>query len=121
LRLDLAQYRELAAFAQFGSDLDKETQARLDRGQRLYELLKQEQYDPLRTGEQVMILYAGTRGYLDEIEVKNIRRWETEFRMFLSEKHPKLLDELETNTSIEEKLERQITSAIDQFSKIFNN
>lgn len=121
LRLDLAQYRELAAFAQFGSDLDKETQARLDRGQRLYELLKQEQYDPLRTGEQVMILYAGTRGYLDEIEVKNISRWETEFRMFLSEKHPKLLDELETNTSIEEKLERQITSAIDQFSKIFNN
>src|SRR2546428_2811580 len=91
LRLDLAQYRELAAFAQFGSDLDKATQSQLPRGQRLVEILKQPQYQPLPVEKQVAIIFAGTNGYLDPISVSDIRAYEQELDRFLESRHPGLL------------------------------
>ena len=102
LRLDLAQYRELAAFAQFGSDLDKATQAKLTRGERMVEILKQGQYKPVTVGEQVAVIFAGTEGYLDGLPVKDIARWLEEFVAYLTDKHPlyfqifKDLQDLET-------------------------
>src|SRR5471030_920497 len=90
LRLDLAQYRELAAFAQFGSDLDKSTQAQLNRGARLVELLKQPQYEPLAVERQIAIIYAGTYGYLDNIAVSEVRAFETGLYAFIETRHPNL-------------------------------
>src|SRR6186713_1362717 len=91
LRLDLAQYRELAAFAQFGSDLDKSTQAQLTRGARLVEILKQPQYEPLPVEKQIAIIYAGTNGYLDAIPIADLRAFETELYAFLESRHPQIL------------------------------
>lgn len=91
LRLDLAQYRELAAFAQFASDLDKATKAQLDRGQRLTEILKQGQYVPLPVEKQVMAIYLGTKGYLDDVAVKDITRMESEFLDFMMQTILKLV------------------------------
>ena len=91
LRLDLAQYRELAAFAQFGSDLDKATQAQLNRGARLVEILKQPQYEPLPVERQVAIIYAGTNGYLDDVAVADVRAFETELYQFIETRHPRAL------------------------------
>jgi F-type H+-transporting ATPase subunit alpha len=88
LRLDLAQYRELAAFTQFGSELDKATQASLTRGERMVEILKQGQYKPVTVGEQVAVIYAGTDGFLDALPVKDIARWAEEFIAYLADKHP---------------------------------
>jgi F-type H+-transporting ATPase subunit alpha len=88
LRLDLAQYRELAAFAQFGSDLDKATQAQLNRGARLVEILKQGQYQPLAVERQVAILYAGVNGYLDQVAVTDVGAFETELFAFIEGRHP---------------------------------
>ena len=87
-RLDLAQYRELAAFAQFGSDLDKATQAQLNRGARLVEILKQPQYEPLPVERQVAIIYAGTNGYLDNVALPEIRAFEVELYKFIETRHP---------------------------------
>ena len=83
LRLDLAQYRELAAFAQFGSDLDKATQAQLNRGRRLVEILKQPQYQPLAVEKQVIIIYAATKGFLDNVAIEDVRRYEEDLYRFL--------------------------------------
>src|SRR6186713_183576 len=91
LRLDLAQYRELAAFAQFGSDLDKATQAQLTRGARLVELLKQPQYQPLTVEKQIAIIFAGTNGHLDNIPISDVRAFETELYAFLESRHPQIL------------------------------
>src|SRR5207249_6465074 len=91
LRLDLAQYRELAAFAQFGSDLDKSTQAQLTRGARLVEILKQPQYQPLPVEQQIAIIYAGTNGYLDNIPVTDVRAFETEMYDFLETRVPHIV------------------------------
>ncbi len=112
LRLDLAQYRELAVFAQFGSDLDAATRAQLDRGARLTELLKQEQYVPVPVGEQVAVLYAGVNGLLDNVPVSDVRRFEAEFRSFLVNQHPDLLETLskELTKEAEETLKRLIES-----------
>ncbi|ALM09575.1 MAG TPA: F0F1 ATP synthase subunit alpha [Candidatus Peribacter riflensis] len=108
LRIDLAQYRELAVFAQFGSDLDAETKKQLDRGARLTELLKQEQYVPVPVAEQVSVLYAGVNSLLDDVPVDQIRRFEREFVSFLRNKHPQLLKELtaEIKPETEETLKR---------------
>jgi len=92
LRLDLAQFRELEAFAQLGTELDPATQRQLDRGQRLVEVLKQDQYEPMPVAEQVAIIYAGTQGYLDKIPVSEVRKFEKEFLKFMREAHPELLD-----------------------------
>ena len=86
LRLDLAQYRELAAFAQFGSDLDKATQAQLTRGQRTVEILKQGQYEPLPLYKQVLIIYTATQGHLDDMPVESLKQFEIEFYKFMDEK-----------------------------------
>src|SRR5438045_5415102 len=88
LRLDLAQYRELAAFAQFGSDLDKSTQAKLTRGARLVEILKQPQYEPLPVERQVAIIFAGTNGYLDAIPISEVQAFASELYKFIETRHP---------------------------------
>lgn len=115
LRLDLAQYRELAVFAQFGSDLDAATKAQLDRGARLTEILKQLQYEPLPVGEQVAIIYAGTNGYLDSVPVESVKKFEEEFRAFLRAKHFPLLEQLDRE--ITKDAEEQLKRLIEAFKK----
>ena len=94
LRLDLAQYRELAAFAQFGSDLDKSSQEQLNRGRRLVEILKQGQYQPLPVEKQVLIIFAGTNAYLDDLPVEQIRSFEENLYRFVENAHPDLLPKI---------------------------
>src|SRR5918995_159017 len=101
LRLDLAQYRELAAFAQFGSDLDKATQNQLNRGRRLVEVLKQPQYEPVPVEKQVIIIYAATNGYLDNVDVEHVRAYETELYQFLDTRKPQLLSGLAEKNQID--------------------
>ena len=119
LRLDLAQYRELAAFAAFGSDLDAATQAQLTRGERLVEILKQPQYQPLPMQKQVTILYAGTNGYLDELPVETLGDYESELYNYLESNDPSifsdLLEEQEFTDDIKEKLDKALTSFGDTF------
>ena len=109
LRLDLAAFRALEAFAQLGTDLDAATQAQLDRGYRMVELLKQPQYKPMSVTEQVLSLFAGTRGHLDDVPVKAVPQWEIDFLQFANDKHSdliKLLDEAQDLTDeVVEKLE----------------
>jgi F-type H+-transporting ATPase subunit alpha len=119
LRLDLAQYRALVAFSQFGSDLDKATQQQLHRGVRLVEILKQPQYRPLSVAKQVAIIFAGTRGLLDDVEVADIGKWETEFYTFLEEKRPGILSAITDQKDISKDLEAELTDAITEFSKGF--
>jgi F-type H+/Na+-transporting ATPase subunit alpha len=113
LRLDLAQYRELAAFAQFGSDLDKATQAQLARGQRMVELLKQGQYQPLPVEKQVVIIFAGTQGLLDDVPVDAVREYETFFYGWLERKHPQILSEVRDKKEISDTLREQLTRAVN--------
>ncbi|HEY2325564.1 MAG TPA: F0F1 ATP synthase subunit alpha [Thermoanaerobaculia bacterium] len=115
LRLDLAQYRELAAFAQFGSDLDKVTQSQLNRGKRLVEILKQGQYKPLRVGLQTASVYAGTKGFLDNLNVDAVRPFETALHQYLNDEHLELLDRLETASKFDEKLEGDLRNAVTDF------
>jgi len=115
LRLDLAQYRELAAFAQFGSDLDKVTQAQLNRGRRLVEILKQGQYQPLRVGLQTASVFAGTKGFLDNLNVESVRPFEAAMHQYLNDEHLELLDRLEKAPKFDEKLEGDLRSAITDF------
>ena len=92
LRIDLAQFRELAAFAQFGSDLDKSTQAQLERGKRLTEILKQPQYQPMPVEKQVLIIWTTTNGLADDIAVEDLKRFETELAAFIQNSHPAVLE-----------------------------
>jgi F-type H+-transporting ATPase subunit alpha len=115
LRLDLAQYRELAAFAQFGSDLDKTTQAQLNRGKRLVEILKQGQYQPLRVGLQTASIYAGTKGFLDSLAVEAVRPFEAALHQHLSDEHAELVGKLETSPKFDAELEGAIRKAIADF------
>jgi F-type H+-transporting ATPase subunit alpha len=115
LRLDLAQYRDVAAFAQFGSDLDKATQAQLNRGRRLTEILKQGQYAPLRVGLQVASVFAGTQGFLDSLSVDAIRSFETAMHRDLSEEHAGLVERIETATKWDDALAGDLRSAIGEF------
>ncbi len=116
---ELAQYREMAAFAQFGSDLDATTQRLLARGARLTELLKQPQFSPLKVEEQVVVIYAGTRGYLDAIPVDAVRRFETEFLSLLHGSHAELLDEIREKREITKDIEQKLKDVLDKFSKTF--
>ncbi len=120
LRLDLAQYRALAAFAQFSSDLDKATRDQLERGQRLTELLKQGQYEPVPVAQQVMVLYAGVNGLLDGIPIDRITAWEQQFRRFVSHEHQGLEAELNQKKALDEALERQLREVIEQFNQGFD-
>ena len=110
----------MAAFAQFGSDLDASTQALLNRGARLTELLKQPQYSPLTNAEQVVVIYAGTKGYLDKIDVKEVTRYEKELVSFLRSSGKPLIEDITKNDQkIEGEIEDKIKSTLDQFSKSY--
>lgn len=119
LRLDLAQFRELAAFAQFASDLDKATKAQLDRGQRLTEVLKQGQYSPLSVEKQVMAIYLGTKGYLDDVAVKDVTRCEKEFLEFMAANHPEVSADILSAKKITDENEEALKKAIAEFKETF--
>ncbi len=116
---ELAQYREMAAFAQFGSDLDAATQRLLNRGARLVELLKQPQFSPLKTEEQVAVIYAGVRGYLDRIEVNQVRGFEDGLLSLLHAKHPEILENIAQQKALSEELEGQLKAVVESFAKTF--
>ena len=119
LRLDLAQYRELEAFAQFGSELDPATQRQLARGQRTVEVLKQPQYAPMPVEHQVMILYAVTNGYLDSVPVEKIRAWEAGFHDFMRDRYPQVGEAIRTTKDLSEETEKQLAAAIREYSETF--
>ena len=119
MRLDLAQYRELAAFAQFGSDLDKATLAKLNRGARLVELLKQPQYQPMVDYEQVVSIYAATKGYMDDVAVENIRPFESAFLEFMRTSQSDLLEEIKEKKALDAAIEEKLQAAITEFKKGF--
>jgi F-type H+-transporting ATPase subunit alpha len=119
LRLDLAQYRELAAFAQFGSDLDKSTQAQLNRGARLVEVLKQPQYEPLPVERQVALIYAGTNGYLDAIPVPDVRAFETELYKFIETRAPDVLRGIAEKKQLDDPLKAALDRAVKEFAGDF--
>ena len=120
LRLDLAQYRELAAFASFGSDLDKGTQAKLNRGARMVELLKQPQYKPQTVQEQVAVLYAGTRGFLDDVPVEAVMKFEAEFLDFMNNAKTAVLNSIAEKQMIDDAVEADLKAAIEEFKKSFS-
>jgi F-type H+/Na+-transporting ATPase subunit alpha len=119
LRLSLAQYRELEAFAQFGSDLDPATQKQLNRGARLVEVLKQPQYRPVPVEKQVAIIFAVTNGYLDDVDVPHIRQWERDFLGYLESQHPAILNNIKNKKTLDDDLTGKLKSAIDTFKQIF--
>ena len=119
LKSDLAQYREMAAFAKFGSDLDAATQKLLARGARLTELLKQPQYAPLQAEEQVCVIYAGTRGYLDPIAVADVSRFEAELLSRLHGQHADLLEAIRTQKTLTDELEGKLKAVLDAFAAAF--
>jgi F-type H+-transporting ATPase subunit alpha len=119
LRLELAQYRELAAFAQFGSDLDKASQFQLNRGRRLTEILKQPQFQPLPVEKQIFILFAGTNGYLDDLPVEQCRPFEDELYRFLDNAHPGVLAELREKKRIDDELRTRMHAVLKEFKERF--
>ena len=121
LRLDLAQYREMAAFAQFGSDLDAATQAQLNRGERLVELLKQPQYKPLSVVEQIISIFAGVRGLVDDIPPADIPRFESGLLNFMEDKHQSLMGKIGEAKKLDDESESQLKAAIEEFKDLFKN
>jgi F-type H+-transporting ATPase subunit alpha len=121
LRLSLAQYRELAAFTQLSSDIDKGTKAQLDRGQRMVELLKQPQYQPMTNEDQVSILWAATNGYLDGVAVPAIRKYETEFLQFLKSKYAVTVEQLRAKKELTDEIVAGLKKAADEFKGIFSD
>ena len=119
LRLSLAQFRELEAFAQFGSELDAATQRQLARGARTVEVLKQPQYAPVPVERQVAIIYAVTNGYLDDVEVSQIRKWERDFLSFLDASHGAVLSGIKTKKALDDDLTAKLKAAIAQFKPLF--
>ncbi|MBF0342890.1 MAG: F0F1 ATP synthase subunit alpha [Nitrospirae bacterium] len=121
LRLDLAQYRELAAFAQFGTDLDKATLAQIERGKRMIELLKQTQYMPMSLEEQVTVLFAGTEGFLDDLNVEKIKEFETAFLHFMKKNRDAILKGISEKKTLTDELKAALKEAIDEFKKTFSS
>jgi len=119
LKVDLARYREVAAFAQFGSDLDRATQDLINRGQRLVEILKQDQYQPMPMEKQVVIIYAGTNGYLDRIPIEQVRRFELEFLSFMDTRHSAILGGIVRVGEMPQETEEKLKGAIEDFMKGF--
>jgi len=115
LRIELAQYRELAAFAQFGSDLDKATQAQLERGKRLTEILKQPQYQPMPVEDQVFIIWTVTNGLADDVAVEDLKRFESEINTFIKEAHPAVLSTIRDKKSIDDELKSSMKEAVEDF------
>jgi len=120
LKLFLAQYREVAAFAQFGSDLDAATKQTLNRGERLTELLKQKQYQPMAVNEMVPLIFAGINGYLDNIPVAKILQWETEFLSHLRSSETEFLNKLQAEGALSKDLEAQVKDIVTKFTKNFS-
>jgi F-type H+-transporting ATPase subunit alpha len=119
LRLDLAQYRELAAFAQFASDLDTQTRNQLERGARLTELLKQDKYQPVPLGEQVAVLYAGTQGHIDKVPVARVREWETGFVRFLKSERGGILEDIDRQKALDDHTTARLNAAISTYNHQF--
>lgn len=119
MRLDLAQYRELAAFAQFSSDLDKETQTKLERGARLVELLKQPQYQPMQLPKQVIVMFAATKGFMDDIPIDHIQNFSKTLIEYIQTMNPKILENISTQQALNEELDQQLTTAITECKKTF--
>jgi len=119
LRLDLAQYREMAAFAQFGSDLDASTQRMLARGSRLVEILKQGQYEPQPVAKQVLIIYAATNGYIDELGTDVLQRYEQDLFRYVDSRHPDLFQTIMTKKQLDDDLKQKINGVLDEFKNVF--
>jgi F-type H+/Na+-transporting ATPase subunit alpha len=119
MRLDLAQYRAMEAFAQFASDLDAATRAQLDRGSRLVELLKQGQYVPLAVEKQVVIIFAGTQGYVDKLPVESLRQYEEELYRYIDEKEPSLFEDIRTKKEINDEIKKKLEKVLKAFAKQF--
>jgi F-type H+-transporting ATPase subunit alpha len=119
LRLDLASFRELEAFAQLGTDLDAATQSRLDRGYRMIELLKQGQYQPMDVFDEVLSIYAGTRGHLDKIPRTRVAEWERDFLAFMREQKPEIRDKIVQSRKMEDDVAKELETAIAEFQAQF--
>jgi F-type H+-transporting ATPase subunit alpha len=119
LRLDLAQYRELEAFAAFASDLDQATRRQLDRGARTVEILKQPQYSPLSVAEQVMVIYAVTNGYLDTLPVNRVREWERGFLDYARAQYPQVGDSITKTKALGKDVEPDLKRAIEAYTQLF--
>ncbi len=120
LRLDLAQYRELQAFAQFASDLDESSRKQLERGQRMVEVLKQPPYSPLPVENQVAIIYAGSKGFLDDVAVEDVTRFEADLYPFLEATHPEILDQIRTKKTLDKEIEDLLDKALNEFKSTFS-
>jgi F-type H+-transporting ATPase subunit alpha len=121
LRLDLAQYRDLAAFAQFGSDLDKATQQQLNRGQRLTEILKQPQYSPMPVEQQVVSIWAATKGFIDDIAVADVRKFEQGLLSFMETSKGSVLDRIRERKKLDEEIETELRAAVTEFKDRFSS
>ena len=119
LRLELAQYREMAAFAQFGSDLDQATQRQLNRGSRLVELLKQGQYEPVPVEKQILIIYAGTNGFVDELPITALKKYEQELYAFIEAKHPDIYDDILKKRELDSDLRAKMNRALEELKEGF--
>ena len=119
LRLELAQYRELAAFAQFGSDLDKATLAQLARGARLVEILKQGQYQPMPVSKQILSIYAATNGYVDAYPVEKAQKYMEEMPLFVESKYHEVLRELEEKKALDDELKKKVNKVLDELKEHF--
>ena len=120
MRLDLAQYRELAAFAQFGSDLDKSTKEQLDRGVRMVETLKQAQYSPLKVDEQILVIYTAVRGFLSDIPVNQVVNFQRDYLKFMNSNHPEIGQTIVEKQKLDDALEASINSAIEEFKSTYS-
>jgi F-type H+-transporting ATPase subunit alpha len=121
LRLDLAAFRELEAFAQLGTDLDPDTQRRLDRGYRMVEILKQGQYVPLDVIDQIMIIYAGTRGFVDKVPRNEVAQWEREYLAFMREQKSEIRKKIAETKDLDDAAMQAISAAIGEFQKQYDN
>jgi F-type H+-transporting ATPase subunit alpha len=119
LRLDLAAFRELEAFAQLGTDLDAATQSRLDRGYRMVEILKQGQYVPLNVVDQVLIIFAGTRGHLDKIPITEVAEWEKQFLTFMRDQKPEIHQKISETRDLDDEAMKAVAAAIGEFQNQF--
>jgi F-type H+-transporting ATPase subunit alpha len=119
LRLDLAQYREMAAFAQFGSDLDAATQRQINRGSRLVEILKQDQYEPLPVEKQILLIFAGTNGFVDHLPVSALKKYEQELYAFVESRQPDLLPEIVKKRELNDELRAKIKKVLEEFNANF--
>ena len=117
IKLELAQYREMAAFAQFGSDLDASTQQLLNRGAKLTELLKQDQYSPMTVAEQVISVFTGVKGYLDDINLGEIKKFEGDIIEKIKSEKPEIIDAIQSTGKLEENTERLLVQVIEEYKK----